>query len=380
MTRHSWKCVACAQSYRSKTQTTRIPNCPACGQPLVAEIRTVAPPKPRPASERPRSASVSARASSRPAGPEEALALVTSSSAWVPDPDPAPSPDTPGLEAPFTSNRLPMDTPPGIPSPRSPAAPSRGAVTRWAAIGGAVLVVIVGAIVLANRSSARTVNHVQPSPDQTSPAHSSAPVQLASMSPTSEPPVIAPPPAHRVVNLLRMVDPDRDTVSGTWKLLTGEFAPRLSSGGSDHARLNIRYQPPEEYDFRVDFTRTAGDNCMAQMFTDDKPCALILFGWKGTVSGFQQIKNQQADHNSTGVRGLATSNGQRHTSIVKVRKSSIEAWLDGNLITRYDTNGSDLSAKDWKIDAPMGVGTQLSPTIFHTIELTEITGQGKPLQ
>jgi hypothetical protein len=213
-----------------------------------------------------------------------------------------------------------------------------------------------------------------------SPAPAVSPATVASATTImSEPPVVAPLVA-RTVNLLRLIDPASDTLTGNWKLITGEFAPQLTSDATQHARLNIPYQPPQEYDFRVDFTRTGGDNCMAQMFTHQNPCCLVLYGWKGTVSGFQQVNGQSAERNSTGVHDLPTSNGQRHTSIIKVRKNAIEAWLDGNMIIHYDTTGEDLGAKDWNIGAPLGVGSQLSPTIFHTIELTEITGQGHPLR
>jgi hypothetical protein len=374
MTSHSWKCVTCAQSYRTKKAPPRTPKCPACGELLVPDLRAAPSPQPRAIGHRSRLATaVSDRPSSRPAGPQEAIALVTSSSAWVPDPEPAPSPSTPSVRSRSRHNRVAGHMSAGA-SAGAIAAPGQPAnIRRWASIGGvAVILLITGVIIVMNRSvpSKSLAVTVAPTP---------ARAAVATASITSEPPVVAPL-GKRAIDLLKLIDPSRDTMTGNWKLITGEFAPQLSSDATQHARLNIPYAPPQEYDFRVDFTRTGGDNCMAQMFTDQNPCCLVLYGWKGTVSGFQQVKGQAADHNPTAVHDLATSNGQRHTSIIKVRKNAIEAWLDGNLIAHYDTTGEDLGAKDWKIDAPMGVGSQLSPTIFHTIELTEITGKGHPLR
>ncbi|MDB5322941.1 MAG: DJ/PfpI family protein [Phycisphaerales bacterium] len=393
MTSHSWKCVTCAQSYRSKKEPTRTPKCPTCGALLVPDLRAVPSPQPHSSATRPRSTTTaSSRPSSRPAGPEEAMALVASSSAWVPDPEPGPSPSTPGIRNASGRNRMTaadgVIADPATPAPAQALA-SRPSVRLWAAVGGVAVAVVVAVIVIMNRpgpptrspANPPTVASATPSPSPspvTAPALSPATVASASIS--AEPPVVVAPAALRTVNLLKLIDPAVDTMAGVWKLNTGEFAPQLSSDATHHARINIAYQPPEEYDFRVDFTRSAGDNCMTQIFTHQNPCCLVLFGWKGTVSGFQQINNQSADKNATGVRNLSTTNGQRHTSVVKVRKTFIEAWLDGNLITRYDTDGSDMSAKDWKVDAPLGVGTQLSPTIFHTIELTEITGTGRSLR
>jgi hypothetical protein len=262
----------------------------------------------------------------------------------------------------------------------------------WVSVGGVALAFIVLTVVMATRSHPKTVatDSLAPSPrvKTENPPADVRPTNTAS----GVPPVAVPAPlsnaasapttttvttAGRVVNLLTLVDPARDTKSGTWRLRTGELAPELTSDATQHARINIPYDPPEEYDFRVDFTRVAGDNCMTQIFTHQKPCCLVLYGWKGTISGFQQIGGQSADRNPTGVRGLTTENGQRHTSIVKVRKNALEAWLDGQLITRYETDGADLSSKDWAVDKPLGLGSQLSPTTFHRVELTEISGPAR---
>lgn len=377
MTSHSWKCVTCSQSYRSKKEPTRTPKCPTCGVLLVPDLRAMPSPQPHAVGPRSRAGTASARASTRPAGPEEAIAL---SSAWVPDPEPGPSPSAPGIRNSIPQNRMAGN---GVTADH-PAA-SRPNIRLWASIGAVAVAVIIGIIVIMNRSGPGSVPAKSPSvalapAPAPSPAPVASPATVAAATITSEPPVVAPLNAVRTVNLLRLIDPTHDTMTGTWKLATGEFAPQLTSDATQHARLNIPYEPPQEYDFRVDFTRTGGDNCMAQMFTHHNPCCLVLYGWKGTVSGFQQVNGQSAERNSTAVHDLPTSNGQRHTSIIKVRKNAIEAWLDGNLITRYDTNGDDLGAKDWRIDSPLGVGSQLSPTIFHTIELTEITGQGHPLR
>jgi hypothetical protein len=59
-------------------------------------------------------------------------------------------------------------------------------------------------------------------------------------------------------------------------------------------------------------------------------------------------------------------------SVVKVRKDGIEAWLDGERICVYATDGHDLNNRDWPInDAALGVGSEVSPTVFHAIELIE---------
>jgi DNA-directed RNA polymerase subunit RPC12/RpoP len=382
---NSWKCLTCIKGYRYNGQPTRQLTCPTCGSPLVAQHQSLAPlPSPQPRAVKSRSSPTRPapvrRHSTRPTGPEEAIALITSSSAWVPDPDPAPSPVAPDVVLPDAPKSRHSDD-----DPDKRSSPARPFPWIWASVGGVALTVVLFIVFITNRTGpapASASSTPRPVAAQIIPAvaMAQAPTITTTAQPTAVPIPAAATVAARTINLLKLIDPAQDTSTGVWQLRTGEFAPELTSDASQHARLNIPYQPPEEYDFRVDFTRTAGDNCMTQIFTHQNPCCLVLFGWKGTVSGFQQVNNQSADRNPTGVRGLATANGQRHTSIVKVRKTFIEAWLDGNLVTRYDTDGADVSIKDWKIEAPLGLGTQLSPTMVHTIEITEITGQGHPLR
>jgi hypothetical protein len=151
------------------------------------------------------------------------------------------------------------------------------------------------------------------------------------------------------------------------------------SDASHRARLGIPYAVPREYDFRVQFTQVDGDNCVAQLFTAGNPAALVLGGWNRTVTGFQQIGGKWANINATGVRRLKWENGRMHTSVVRVRKDRIEAWLDGKLITSHVTDGSDLSNRDWGVPGyEIGIGSEVSSTIFHTIELVAFGPPGAP--
>ena len=47
--------------------------------------------------------------------------------------------------------------------------------------------------------------------------------------------------------------------------------------------------------------------------------------------------------------------------------------LDDHLLTSYDTDGSDLSQLDWKINGqPLGIGSQDTPAAFHQIKLIPV--------
>jgi hypothetical protein len=309
--------------------------------------------------------------SSRPVGPQEALALVSSSSAWMPDPEPPPSPDFSGLGSGVAARTTGVEEGEGKAATVVEVESGQAWIVAACAAGVALLALVVTAVVLLTRPVAPRVTVARNAGGQMGAGQAKA-IPVAALQ--------TPAPGPRVVNLLKLIDPRRDTFTGNWRLQTGGPAPLLSSDATQHARMNIPYEPPEEYDFRVTFTRTGGDNCMTQIFRHKNPCALILFGWKGTVSGFHLVKNQSAEHNLTGVHDLPTENGQLHMSMVRVRRHYIEAWLDGAMISHYDTDGEDLGSKDWTIDMPLGVGSQLSPTTFQAIELTEVSGAGHPLR
>jgi hypothetical protein len=219
-----------------------------------------------------------------------------------------------------------------------------------------------------------------PTPTQAAPERAPVAILPANPAPQPAPTQAAPAPqpqavqaAHtsrgqRTVDLLPLIDPERHTLNGNWRKQNGE----LVSDYSTRAKIGIPYRPPAEYDLKTEFTRVGIENCVTHMFTHKKPAALILGGWKGTASGFQQLAGKSANANVTTVVGTRWQPGKRHTCVIKVRKDGIEAWLDGQRFCVYATDGSDLYNRDWPIDQyALGVGSEVSPTVFHTIELTE---------
>jgi hypothetical protein len=230
----------------------------------------------------------------------------------------------------------------------------------WAAVGGLGVAIVVALVFVLVRP--------RPAPALARSAATLPVARDAAGKAVAAAPAPRPSVPLRKVDLFPHVDPARDTIAGNWRAEGGA----LMSDASRRARLGIRYAVPREYDFRVQFTQVDGNNCVVQMFTAGNPAALVLGGWNRTVSGFQQINGKWANINATGVRKLQWENGRMHTSVVRVRRDRIEAWLDGKLITSYATDGSDLSNRDWGVPGyEIGLGSEVSSTIFHKIELVE---------
>jgi len=255
--------------------------------------------------------------------------------------------------------------------PLTPAKPATGFRPDWlktasscAAVGGVSVAILFSLVLFLTRHRPASTFASGPA---TPPV---VPDSAGNVAPGAAPNAAASKPsvALRTVDLFPYLDPARDTVGGAWRV----EGNAVMSDASHRARLGIRYPVPREYDFRIQFTQVDGDNCATQIFTAGRPAVFVLGAYKRTVTGFQQIAGKWVNANETGVRGIKFENGRMHTSIVKVRKDSIEAWLDGARITSYATDGSDLSNRDWELPGyAIGLGSELSSTIFHKVELIE---------
>ena len=179
------------------------------------------------------------------------------------------------------------------------------------------------------------------------------------------------------INLLALIDP-KDASQGTWTNNDGG----LVSNGAGWARIQIPYQPPDEYDLRVSFTRTGGKSCVFLVLANPHHQFLYAMGdWDNTIFGFEVIKKAWDNENPTTLkRGLET--GRKHSCVIKVRKESISVLFDEISVLDYKTDFSDWSMDPaWSLhdNRALGVGSRGSPTIFHSIEVVEISGPGTTL-
>jgi hypothetical protein len=185
----------------------------------------------------------------------------------------------------------------------------------------------------------------------------------------------------RRIDLLDMLDISLDTVNGIWHLDDGV----LTSEPFSNSRVEFPYAPPEEYDFRVGFVIVKGDQGPEQICTGADHQFLWINGAFGnTLCGFDLIQGKAVVDNQTGKRAKRWfANGQRYMSVVKVRKSGVEAYINEKLVCSWKTNYSDMSLFDgWKIrhGDTVGLGAIDSVIKCDFAEVIEITGQGKSLR
>ena len=176
------------------------------------------------------------------------------------------------------------------------------------------------------------------------------------------------------VDLLALFDPKADSVSGAW---TRTPKGDLQSDSAKAARVAIAYKIPEQYDVRATFERKSGNG----------DAALILaragknFIWTiGAVSNKTMAIAQVAGKNFDGNPAASTcsaclKNGEKHTTVVQVRKDRISAYLDGKLVQEWVPSMGELGLEPtWKIPdgKTLGLASWQSEVIFHSFQLIEV--------
>ncbi len=186
------------------------------------------------------------------------------------------------------------------------------------------------------------------------------------------------------VDLLPLIDPAKNAVAGNWK----RTPDGIETDVTFCSRLAIPYQPPEEYDFRITFTRLeakgagrSGWGDATQILSKDGRSFVWTMGAHGnTWFGFSLVDGKRFDKNVTGVEtAQCLQTQQRYTATVCVRKDSAQAFLDGKLISTWRSELGALTGEAfWAIPDPKSLGISATnvQTVFHSIEVREVTGKG----
>ena len=182
------------------------------------------------------------------------------------------------------------------------------------------------------------------------------------------------------INLLRFIDPAKDSVAGGWSFREG----KLWSDNTRFGRLEIPYEPPAEYDFRIVFTRHEGSGDAQQFLTRSKKAFVWSLGAGSGpfFAGFGAYRNiwvDQAGNPWSAPLPEGLSNGRTYTSLVQVRKDGAKGFLDGRLIKELKSfdDLSNHALMNLRSESVLGVGSYQSIVSFQKIELVEVSGKGR---
>lgn len=191
------------------------------------------------------------------------------------------------------------------------------------------------------------------------------------------------------IDLLALVDVKRDTVAGEWSQDGGDLLVKASKPDTKGtSRLHLPYQPPEEYDFEIEFTPESGANSVYQLLSAYQRSFSWFMDGKtnaGSKAGFDSIDGIGGSSRTDGttMRAKFLTNGQRHRSIVEVRRNRVRALLDGEPLVTWGSSPKsyerlDISKNEKLRDAlHLGLAAYDRGVRFHKATVREITGTGK---
>lgn len=225
--------------------------------------------------------------------------------------------------------------------------------------GGAVLGAIVALLVLGDFGK-----------DDTADSSRSDPTQL---SETNQDQSTIASATEGWVDLISRSDPPANTVAGNWEVTsTGELHADATPG----ARIMLSFLPPREYDLEVQFTRNSGTQSIALHFLDGEGSATFdIDGWSENLGGIQNIDGENIRTNPTRVDNVVLENGRRYSAEIRVRRDQVQAFLNGQLLTTYQGDGSNLTLLElWALpEKSLGLGAYDSDTTFHQVRLRPVS-------
>jgi serine/threonine protein kinase len=182
----------------------------------------------------------------------------------------------------------------------------------------------------------------------------------------------------RLVDLMPFIDPKQKSTRGFWM----RHGSTLTSGVNQMSVIQINYEPPQEYNLHLVFTRNEGREITQILPLANRNFCFSIGDWTNASCSFplHDDKLEGSDRAMTARSPNILVDGQKYSVVIYVRKGMVAASIDGKLVIEYPTDYSNLEAPGiWRApDGKMGLGTDFCETTFHTIEIAEITGQGKP--
>jgi hypothetical protein len=238
-------------------------------------------------------------------------------------------------------------------------------------IAGTIVTVVIVAVSAAREAA----DNLAAMPNQAPPAEKAAAGEalVPNAAPQPQRPAVAD--GKPVIDLIPLIDPVRDTVHGRWAV-----AMNVLHCNDMHLvpRIQIPYRPPEEYDFIVTFSQSSLRNGISLIMPNPRGGA---FFWAiGFGTGTEYCFHGDPDKGGR-IEGLIQPN-KTYTTTVQVRRDGVTGLLDGKVLLRHKTDFRDLTCDEWREmrdTTILGVACD-DPTVFHYVQVVEITGKGKKLR
>jgi hypothetical protein len=182
------------------------------------------------------------------------------------------------------------------------------------------------------------------------------------------------------LDLLRLIDPAKDSVATTWKVEGGV----LTNGMNFRCRLQIPYQPPEEYDLTFQLATTGEGNPMVfGLVGGAVQFNVALEGWGRHIITATGKKEINPPFTKALQYGAGDAFGKENTIVIAVRKKGFTFTVNGTKSMSWEGQYSALAnSTEWAVPDPkaLWIGAWDRPLQIRKIGLTPITGQGRRLR
>ncbi|QDT92193.1 hypothetical protein [Gimesia algae] len=133
------------------------------------------------------------------------------------------------------------------------------------------------------------------------------------------------------VDLLKLIDLERDTLLGEWKWEDDVLLTPVSSGG----RLKLPVEAPSSYELLMVVTRLKGRDTLGIdiiVGEDDIGTMLALDGWLGQACGLHYLDGRGGDQNESTYKRGVFPDQKEHTILCRVTPESVFVEVDDNRI------------------------------------------------
>jgi hypothetical protein len=187
----------------------------------------------------------------------------------------------------------------------------------------------------------------------------------------------------RWMDVLKLVDPARDTIRGQWERTK---AGLLTNAVGPHAVIEVPIEPSGNYELEVKFVRLAGNEDVGVTFPVGSNHAGLGMAWyRGTITGLVEINGKGARDNETCVNPGGLSNNYVYTVVVRVMtaedKAQITATLDGKPLVKWAGPQRALSVPFFvglRNPKCVGLSALNSRVLFQSVRLKMPSGEAVP--
>jgi serine/threonine protein kinase len=175
-------------------------------------------------------------------------------------------------------------------------------------------------------------------------------------------------PERKAVDLLKLIDPDRDAVAGKWSFLESTLA--TTSGPFN--RLVIPYAPPAEYQIEMKLERkSSGKGLNIGFPVGGNQAMLVMDGFSSPpTSGLELLDGKLANSNDTAHKGQLLPLNRPTTVFLQVRKNEITFDCDGKVIFHWKGDPARLALYKWWAVPQTDKIFLGSQAVFHVHKMT----------